>query len=273
MRKHNILDVKKYIKDEFIAHNIDCYEINYLLAGVMNRTITELILIDTISNKEFLKIKKIVSKRVKGEPLTKIFKKAYFYNNEFYINKNVLSCRPETELLVEMVDKMVLDKQSKILDLCCGSGCIGLTLKTLGFENVTLADISKNAIKVAKKNAKSLGQDVIIKQSDLFKKIDEKFDVIVSNPPYIKTNDIKSLDKEVKNYDPIISLDGGEDGLLFYRTIISQLDNHLTENGKIFFEIGYDQAEDVCNMFSENYTVKVIKDYSSKDRVVMATRR
>ncbi len=274
MSKYSIIDVKKYIINEFNKANIDSYECNYLLAEFFDCSINDLILIKSVDSRQFKKIQHIVKMRIKGKPLTKIFKRAYFYGLQFYINNNVLSCRPETEILIDEVLKNCVNKDIKILDLCAGSGCIGITLKSLGFSDVTCLDVSKKACKVIKKNSKRLSQYVKIIRSNLFDKLDDKYDVIVSNPPYIKSSEIDKLDKEVKNYDPIISLDGGNDGLCFYKTIISNADKYLTENGKIFFEIGYDQAESVCKILNEyNYDSKVIKDYSNNDRVVLATRR
>lgn len=274
MKKYSIVDVKKYILNEFKQANIDSNECNYLLAEFFNCSINDLILIKDVSVKQFNKIKHIVKLRIKGKPLTKIFKRAYFYGLEFYINNNVLSCRPETEILIDEVLKNTSSKDIKILDLCAGSGCIGITLKSLGFNDVICVDISRKACRVIKKNSKKLNKDVKILRSNLFSRLDDKFDIIVSNPPYIKSNEIDKLDKEVKNYDPIISLDGGKDGLYFYRKIISRASNYLTKNGKIFFEIGYDQGESVSELLNEyNYNSKVIKDYSNNDRVVVATRR
>ena len=274
MREYSIIDVKRYILDEFNKANIYNYECNYLLAEVFNCSINDLIFIKKVSKRQFKKIQHIVKLRIKNRPLTKIFKRAYFYGLKFYINDNVLSCRPETEILIDKVLENCSDKDIKVLDLCAGSGCIGITLKSLGYNDVTCLDISKKACKVIKKNCKKLNQNVQVIRSNLFEKIHDKYDVIVSNPPYIKSSEIDKLDNEVKYYDPIISLDGGSDGLYFYKQIISNADKYLTEQGKILFEIGYDEAKSVCEILNKyNYNSKVIKDYSNNDRVILATRR
>lgn len=273
MKEYSILDVKQYILNQLKSSNIDAYECNYLLAEVLKCNLNDLILIKSISKSQFNKIKHIVNLRKQGKPLTKIFNRAYFYGLEFYVDENVLSCRPETEILIDKIVEIVKNKDCKILDLCAGSGCIGITLSTLGFNNVMCADISKKACKIIKKNALILKQNVKIMQSDLFSKINDKFDVIVSNPPYIKSEDIDKLDKEVKNYDPRISLDGGEDGLYFYNKIILNLNKFLYDDGIILFEIGYDQAGDVCNLLKNaGFNAIVIKDYSNNDRVIIARR-
>lgn len=273
MKQYDLQSVKKQINECFKAHNIDSYETDYLLSEVFDCKITELMLIDKISKTEYSKICGIVKKRIKGKPLTKIFKRAYFYNNKFYINDNVLSCRPETELVIDEFLKLNKPKDIKVLDLCCGSGCIGLTVSTLGYKNVTLADVSEKALYVAKKNNMLLSQNAKIVKSDLFRTLHEKYDVILSNPPYIKTQEINNLDAEVRDFDPYISLNGGEDGLYFYKKIILNLNNYLAENGVIIFEIGFDEAEQVTSMFDVRYDVKVIKDYSNNDRVIVAKRR
>ena len=274
MKRYNIIFVKNYILEKFRQNNIDDYESNYLLAEVLNCNINDLILVKDVSSKDFCKIKHIVKVRIKGKPLTKIFKKAYFYGLEFFINNNVLSCRQETELIIDAVINNTNSKDLKILDLCCGSGCIGITLKSIGFKDVTCADISKQALRVTKKNAKLLNQEVKIVKSDLFENINEKYDIIVSNPPYIRSEDVQNLDIEVKKYDPIISLDGGVSGLDFYNNIIKNLGDYLNNNGFAIFEIGYDQANDVKELLNKfNFNSEIIKDYSNNDRIIIATRR
>lgn len=261
----------EYIK-KFKNKNIDCFDVDYIISQVLNISTTEVILTKTINKKHFCKLKKIFKKRLKGYPCTLIFKKAYFYANEFFVNKHVLSCRQDTEILIEQIEKLN-NKNFKILDLCTGSGCIGITLNKLGYNQVVASDISRKALKIAKINNKKLKTDVKFIKSDLFNSIHDKYDVIVCNPPYIETQTIKGLDDEVKNFDPIIALDGGVDGLKFYREIISQLNRHLTENGIIIFEIGYNQSKQVSNLLKNHgFESKVIKDYSGNDRVVIGNK-
>ena len=264
--------IREQIKQSFLSQNIEVIDIDYIISNVINIPIKNLFLVDKISLKEYKKILKLTKKRLNGCPITEVFNKAYFYGYEFFVNKHVLSCRQDTEILIETAENNI-PKTAKVLDLCTGSGCIGITLNLLGYDNVDCADISSKAIKVSKKNAKKLKANVKIFKSDLFKNISKKYDLIISNPPYIKTDDINELSTEVKNYDPLIALDGGEDGLKFYRLIVKELNNHLAENGKVIFEIGYNQAKEVAQLLEEeNFKVKVIKDYSGNDRVVFAEK-
>ena len=261
------------LKKTFEKNNIDVYDADCIIAEVLNVEINKLMFINSISALHYYKIKRLSKRRLKGCPITKIFKKAYFYGFEFYVNKNVLSCRQETELLVEYIEKNI-NKNAKILDLCTGSGCIAISLNKIGFNNVFASDISSKALKVAKKNNKQLKTNVKFIKSDLFDNINDKFDVIVSNPPYIDDNEIDKLSVEVKNFDPILALNGGENGLDIYEKIINKLNYYLNKNGTIIFEIGYNQGKDVCEMLkNKGYETFVIKDYSNLDRVVVGKGR
>lgn len=269
-----IIDVKNEIKK--IYGDID---IDYIFCEVLNLSYTELKKIDIISVKNYKKIMKIAKLNAKFNiPLQKIFKSTYFYGRKFYVNNNVLTPRSDTEnLCLEVINFANKQKNElKILDLCCGSGAIIITLnREIGNKNKYFAlDISSKALKVATKNAKNLKADIKFLKSDMFKNLKEKFDIIVSNPPYIKTNDIYFLDNEVKNFDPKISLDGGEDGLDFYKIIEENAKNFLNDNGKIFLEFGINQAKDLKNLFEKEYKdVTIVKDYNNIDRILIATRR
>ena len=233
---------------------------------------------EKFNQKEYDKIKKVLNERLKNKPLNKIFKKQTFFGIDFFINNNVLAPRVETEILAEMVLKEINKGTKRVLDLCCGSGCIGLTLsiKILNKVEFVLSDISEKALYVARKNRKLLNQNAVrIVKSDLFRglKKDKKFDIIVCNPPYIKSKDIETLSKGVKNFDPHIALDGGKSGLEFYEKIAQNVTNFLTEKGKIFLEIGFDEKEDVQNIFNKNgFITKCYKDFSGQDRVVEIKR-
>ena len=213
----------------------------------------------------------------KGIPLEYIINKKEFMKLIFYVNEGVLIPRQDTEILVEEVIRISKENNLKnILDLCTGSGCIAISLaKYIENSNITALDISKKAIEIAKKNAKENEVEKQIKfiKSNLFEKIDiEKYDIIVSNPPYIKTSIIENLSKEVQN-EPHIALDGGKDGLKFYREIIKNSYKYLNKNGYLCLEIGYDQKEEVIKLIEqekiyENTYCK--KDLGLNDRAIIA---
>ncbi|KAB1438143.1 peptide chain release factor N(5)-glutamine methyltransferase [Candidatus Galacturonibacter soehngenii] len=204
-------------------------------------------------------------------PLQHITKQQEFMGLTFCVNEHVLIPRQDTEILVEEVLKRVR-KDMTILDMCTGSGCIIISLK---HEKPSIqafaSDISEKALAVARQNAKNLDAPVTFIQSDLFQEINDTFDIIVSNPPYIKTAVVDSLMAEVKEHEPLIALDGSVDGLFFYKEIISKAKRHLNARGFLCFEIGFDQGEDVSSLMKESgfHNVVVIKDLAGLDRVVI----
>lgn len=222
----------------------------------------------------------LISKRMEHIPLQHLTGEQEFMGLTFKVNEHVLIPRQDTECLVEIVLKHLHDGM-KILDMCTGSGCILISL--LHYSNDCQGvgvDLSKDALKVAAHNADMLGNngiadkvDAVFVQSDLFEKVDGKFDIIVSNPPYIKTEVIDTLMPEVKDFEPMMALDGMEDGLYFYRRIILDAKEHLNRGGQIFFEIGYDQGSEVSDLMRENgyVDIEVAKDLAGLDRVVYGT--
>lgn len=218
-----------------------------------------------------------IEKLTKGIPLQHITHRQEFMKMDFFVDENVLIPRPDTEILVEEVIKIAQKYDSpRILDLCTGSGAIAVSLaKYMQESDITATDISKNALNIAKLNAKSnnVENKITFIESDLFDKIrKEKYDIIVSNPPYIKKEIINKLQKEVQN-EPKIALDGGYDGLDFYRKIINTSYEYLKYNGYLCLEIGYDQKEEVLQLI-ENEKKYVdsycLKDLCQNDRVIVA---
>jgi len=257
------------------AKNVDESDIEWIIATILGKNRTEIKLVRAVSEKEYRDIMKATEERATGKPLSSIFGFVDFYGFKFSVNKKVLSPRMETEILVEKVlEEAKKLKKAKILDIGTGSGAIAISLSLLSTSEVTAVDISKGALDTAKDNAKNLGARVNFVQSDLFAglKKKQKYDIIVSNPPYIRTLDIEGLDREVRDYDPRLALDGGEDGLDFYRRICEQAPLHLNKNGKIFFEIGKGQYLQVKKLLEKNGfdMVKGIKDYNKIYRVVKA---
>ena len=271
---------KKEVESLFLKNNIECNEVNILFCEFFNCSRAELLSKSQITMCQKTRLNLLIKRRLKGCPIQKLFKRAYFFDYTFFINNNVLCPRPETEILVEecinYINKLSAaeeyehDKIVKVLDLCTGSGCIAITIKNKTSSQVFASDISNKAIKVAKKNAGNLNADVCFIKSDMFKNIAERFDVIVSNPPYIPSDDCDNLNIEVKKYDPKLALDGGEDGLSFYRIIACESKNYLNKNGKIFLEVGIYEAESVKNLLVENgFDCYIKKDYNNIERIVV----
>lgn len=215
-----------------------------------------------------------ISKIQKHIPIQYITKKQEFMKMDFYVDENVLIPQPDTEIVVEeAIDIINRNKLSKVLDMCTGSGILAISIaKYTDAGKITAVDISEKALEVAEKNAISNDVDTKIKfiKSDMFKNISEKFDLIISNPPYIRTDVIKTLSEEVKN-EPILALDGGIKGLDFYNIIAENAKKYLNENGYLVLEIGYDQKTEVVNLLeAQEYSeIRVIKDMGGNDRVIV----
>lgn len=250
---------------------------------------------EPVSPKNMQVFDEYISRRCRHEPLQYILGKAWFYGREYAVNENVLIPRADTEVLVEQALKqaggLTADKgavtlsdvgsadeniKMHILDLCTGSGCIAITLALeIAESHVVAVDLSGEALNVALENRDKLGAgNISFVQSDLFEKLTEyrtnKFDIIVSNPPYIETEVIGTLSEEVRGFEPEMALDGTKDGLYFYRRITEEAPHFLKNGGYLMYEIGYNQGEAVRKiMQSEGFEeIEVIKDYAGLDRVV-----
>ena len=221
--------------------------------------------------KQYRKIMEITKKRSERIPLDYITGKSYFYGEEIVVNESVLLPRLDTEILAEEAIKFIkANNCSSALDLMTGSGCIAKAILNNTNCAVTASDISEKALEVAKIN---LGESVTLVQSDCFDKIDGKFDIIVSNPPYIATEVIATLEKEV-TVQPILALDGGADGLDVYRKIVASCADYLTDGGALMLEIGYDQRESVTELLAEKFeNIECKKDLNGNDRVIIARKK
>jgi len=219
--------------------------------------------------------REMIEKRASRIPLQQILGSQEFMGLEFYVNEHVLIPRQDTETLVELVLQEQQGREKKLLDLCTGSGCIAISLAVKGgYESVTATDLSEEALKVAERNAKTHQKKIIFRQGDLFFALPRTeagtFDIITSNPPYIPTAVIATLEPEVREHEPMMALDGTEDGLRFYRQIAKEARTWLKPGGAIYLEIGYDQGESVSGFLRDAGfdRVRVVKDLPGKDRVV-----
>ena len=267
----------KYLDENNISDSkLKC---RLLLSNVLNIS-KEYLLIhdnDKLDLKKEMKYKEYLVRLSNNEPIQYIINKQEFMKLNFYVDENVLIPQPDTEILVEEV--INLEKKNKqklkILDLCTGSGCIAVSIaKNIRSAEVYASDISSQALKIAKLNAKENGVEINFIESDLFENIElNDFDIIISNPPYIETNIIETLDEEVRK-EPRLALDGGKDGLDFYRKIILNAKRYLKENGILALEIGYDQKEKVIEILEkQNYREIYCKqDLAGNDRVIISRR-
>lgn len=223
----------------------------------------------------------LIEKHIREDiPLSHLVGFEYFYDRKFKVTKDVLSPRMETEELIYKVIEYVKANNKnnlKILDLCTGSGIIAITLKKELDEiliDVVASDISEEAIEVAKENAQFHDATIKFIQSDIFDNIDDKFDIIVSNPPYIDRKDEVTMQDNVLKYDPHLALFAEEEGMYFYRKIIEQAKDYLKENGVMFFEIGYDQKDKIIKLSKKNgYLAQVYKDINNRDRMAFLVRK
>ncbi len=268
-----LLDLRKELKSYFGQHNIEIVDADFIISEVLGVTRTELTLIDEITSEQEKEIREKAELRLKNIPVEKIFKKAYFFGYEFKVDENVLSPRPESELLVETALKYINENNYKsVLDVCTGSGCLAISVKKNAEVDVTASDVSTKALQIAKFNAKNLDAEINFIRSNMFEKIEGKFDLIISNPPYIDSEEVKTLEKEVVENDPIIALDGGEFGLKYYNIIHENLRKYLNENGMLIVEIGEDQKELLTSLFNDFNLVECVLDYAGHDRVLVFKR-
>ena len=238
-----------------------------ILREIFNFDEKELILNSDLilSESKISKVQKIITRRLNFEPVSKIFGKRDFYNSTFSISDDVLDPRPETENIVEIANNFILEKgYESFIDLGTGSGCIILSILKEN-KNLTAVgvDISIDAINIAKKNSKDmkLEKRSSFLVSNWLSSIYSSYDLIISNPPYIPSDEIITLSKTVKNFDPLISLDGGQDGLKCYKEIAQDINRVINKNGRVILEIGYNQAHDVIKIF-ESKEFKLLKIYN-----------
>ncbi len=267
--------VKKYteeLKALFAENGIDESDAEWLISVKTGIARSELAASEKILvPSRVQELDKIAGERLTGRPLWYILGDTEFYGYKIKVDERVLIPRPETELLTEQVLRTA-EQGNKVLDLCTGSGCIAIALAKKGAEKeliVTASDISADALALAQENAKRNGADIKFIESDLLDGVRGKFNVIVCNPPYIKSGDIPGLQKEVQ-YEPKGALDGGEDGLDFYRRLAKEAPRHLVKGGTLFMECGVGQAQEIVKLFKKFDYTMVSRDYNDVERFVRA---
>ena len=260
-------------KKRFASQNVEEEEAEWIFALVLNipksAVASEERILKAAQAKEIIRI---ADERLTGRPLWYIIGDADFYGYKIKVDERVLIPRPETEELAEMVVKAAEEGQS-VLDLCTGSGAIAISvykeLEKLGRKvKMTAVDISADALEVAKENAEANGADVLFIQSDLFSRLRGRFDIIVSNPPYIPTAEIETLEREVKSFEPRLALDGGADGLDIYRRIAADASKYLNRGGMLIMEVGKGEADKVAKLFKGSAYSIIMQDFNGVDRYV-----
>ncbi|MGR5590645.1 peptide chain release factor N(5)-glutamine methyltransferase [Peptoniphilus grossensis] len=270
--KEALIEGRDFLKN--LEYTDPIYETRKILGEILERDLSYLVsheneeLSASVERKYF----DILKKRQEGIPLQYILGREDFYGRTFTVLEGVLIPRQDTEISVEIILKILKNNNIKnLLEIGCGSGIVSITLdlETKGQVDITAVDISPQAIKNTNVNNNNLKSNIKILESNLFEEINEKFDLIYSNPPYIKSNEIENLQVEVRDHEPRLALDGGSDGLYFYRKIIKDAPNFLKSHGYLVFEIGYDEAEDISSIMRENFDLEIYKDLNNLDRVVV----
>ena len=268
--KEALIEGRKYLKD--LEYTDPIYETRRILSFLLKKDLSYLVshVIEELDSFVEDKYFNILEKRKNGMPLQYIFGEENFYGRTFRVLEGVLIPRQDTEISVEKILEIIKTGNIKnMLEIGCGTGIVSISVNLETGLDVTAVDISQRAIDNTEINKKKLGSEIKIFKSDLFSNIKDRFDLIYSNPPYIKSDVIKKLQVEVRDYEPRLALDGGEDGLHFYRKIIENSPKHLNDKGYLVFEIGHDESKDISQLMEDKFNVEVYKDLSGLDRVIV----
>ena len=268
--------VKKYLEELkvlFAEKGIDESDAEWLVSVKTGVARSELANCDAVLvPSKVREMDAVAGERMGGRPLWYILGDTEFYGYKIKVDERVLIPRPETELLAELAIKAVEDG-NKVLDLCTGSGCIAIAVRREVKDKeitVTAADISAEALELAKENARANLAEIKFIESDLFEKVRGKFNLIVCNPPYIKSEDLAGLQSEVKDHEPVLALDGGKDGLDFYRRLAAEAPKHLVRGGTLLMECGAGQAQEIVKLFNKFDYTMISRDYNDVERFVRA---
>ncbi len=255
-------------KKEFSEKGIDESDAEWIYSIVLDVNRSDLSAQRVIKPSETRELNKIIEERLTGRPLWYIIGDVDFYDCKIKVDERALIPRPETEILAQQAVN-IIEEGDKVLDLCTGSGCLAIAIAKhcAGKKvQVTAADVSDAAIMLARENANLNSVDINFVESDLLSRVHGRFNLIVCNPPYVKTRDIAYLQREVKDYEPRIALDGGDDGLEFYRRLSQEVTRYITRGGMLMLEVGEGQASDVLKMFEKREYAMVVKDFQGVDR-------
>jgi len=274
MQVWTIRSLLKWITDQLTDNQITSPKQNAeaIISHVLKMKLFDLYLNQDIEiiDKQLREISEFTKRRMKLEPLQYILGEVEFFGCMIKVNHNVLIPRPETEMLVEIIVKLERNT-NQVLEIGTGSGAIVIALaKNINFNRFDALDISDTALTIAKQNAKLNNVEIHFFQSDLFENVTKKYDLIVSNPPYIPEKEFKRLPTEIKKYEPESALLAKNSGLYFYEEILRNAKEHLTESGKIYFEIGHDQASRISDIAEENgfKDIRVYQDLNKFDRIM-----
>ena len=272
----NIFTILKQATEFLTSHNITEAQLDaeVLLCGVLKITRSKLYTIrqEILTPEQNQQYKKFLNRRITGEPVDYILENSEFMGLKFKVNSNVLIPRQETELIVEKANKFIKEKNSKtVLDLCTGSGAIAVSVAYYNDVTIVASDISKKALQVAKDNAiiNNVLNKIEFIESNMFDNIiDKKFDIIISNPPYVTKKEYEGLEKELF-FEPKNAFLAGEDGLYFYKIIANKVSQYLNPKGILLLELNANISLQIADLFDEFLFVKIIKDYSNLDRILI----
>ena len=263
--------LKEMMTEVFEKHGIDSSDAEWILSLTLNIPRSGLSEERIVTRAECEKIVALFEERLTGRPLWYIIGNTEFYGYPIEVDERVLIPRPETEILVQQAVSAVQEGNT-VLDLCTGSGAIAVAIACEAAKDknisVVAADISEGALEVARNNVRRNKANVVVVKSDLFENIQGKFNIITANPPYIRSAEIGTLQREVRDFEPRVALDGGEDGLDFYRRIAAGVGEHIARGGMLILECGEDQAQDILKIFSSCDYAMVVKDLAGKERIV-----
>lgn len=257
-------------KKQFSAENIDESDAEWIYSICLDVPRSELGKERIVTPAEAKKIAAVAEQRLTGRPLWYIIGDVDFCGCNIKVDERALIPRPETEILAEQAAKTA-EEGDKVLDLCTGSGCIAIAIAKYCAGKklqITASDVSDAAIMLAQENAQRNGADINFVQSDLFSRIHGRFNLIVCNPPYIRSGDIEGLQREVREYEPLVALDGGADGLDFYRRLAKEVTRYIVKGGMLMLEVGEDQAAEVLKLFEKRDYAMIVKDFAGVDRIL-----